>query len=658
MKELIRRMMSRPIISMELLIGSLFVNVLALGSSLYVMQVLNRYVSQGVDATLVTLTTGALLAMALEFAFRQARASLARGISVGPDEQTAITGFTALTRAKVSAIDQIPAETRKEMVSGTAAIETAYNANNITTILDVPFSLVYVFVLYLLQPIIAYIVIGFIVAVFLVGLIGGLALQEKTAEMQNASGMGSALLGTVTREGDTVRSFNAGEFLRKSWIEHISGIQRLRRDVNGRQGFVQTVTQSSTGLLTVAVISVGATLVVIGEMDVGAMIAANILSARALQPISKLSQLGAAFAKARQSLEMFAKLAEVPLEPDSGSALRSYAGGMEFRDLAFAFTGATSPMFESLSLKLEPGAILVVTGANGTGKTTFGRLLMGLLEPVRGQILVDGLDLKQVAPEWWRRQVVYLPQEPALFNATIEENLRINNADMDGSMLNAIIDACGLRKFLDESPQGFETQIGDNGWRLSEGIRRRIALARALTTGGQLAIIDEPTESLDAEGCAAVHQILAALVKQGKTIILMSHDKNMVNGPHMLLDLNEKPIPVATEVTPPTPQVQPDAATDAATAGQEPGSNDGVTNVTALSGIKADSPSGVPNGPMATGAVEIATMAPTQTAATPAPDEPGQPDRDPALDTDDEGVSLTGVQSRFAIDTGKRAEND
>ena len=422
MKELIRRMLARPIISMELLIGSLFINVLALASSLYVMQVLNRYVSQGVDATLVTLTTGALIAMALEFAFRQARASLARGISVGPDEQTAITGFTALTRAKVSAIDQIPAETRKEMVSGTAAIETAYNANNITTVLDVPFSLVYVFVLYLLQPIIAYIVLGFIAAVFLVGLIGGLVLQEKTAEMQNASGVGGALLGTVTREGDSVRSFNAGEFLRAAWQDHIRGIQRLRRDINGRQGFVQTVTQSSTGLLTIAVISVGATLVVLGELDVGAMIAANILSTRALQPISKMSQLGAAFAKASQSLEMFEKLKDVPLEPDSGSALREYAGAIEFRDLAFAFSGATSPMFESLTLKLEPGSILVVTGSNGTGKTTFGRLIMGLLDPIRGQILVDGLDLKQVAPEWWRRQVIYQPQEPALFNASIEEN--------------------------------------------------------------------------------------------------------------------------------------------------------------------------------------------------------------------------------------------
>jgi len=270
--------------------------------------------------------------------------------------------------------------------------------------------------------------------------------------------------------------------------------------------------------------------------------------------------LGASFAKAKQSLDMFSKLMQAPLEPTSGSALREYSGAIELRDLAFSFPGAQTPIIESLNLNLDPGSVLVVTGDNGSGKTTFARLMMGLLDPTRGQVLIDGLDLKQVAPEWWRRQVVYLPQEPALLNATIGENLRINNPEIGEAELNQIVDQCGLRRFLDESAEGYDTQVVENGWRLSEGIRRRIALARGLTTEGMLVVIDEPTESLDADGAKAVHQILGALAKAGRTIIIMSHDTNIVKGQHGVLNLNEKPTPTLHFGGQPAPAVQQEPA--------------------------------------------------------------------------------------------------
>ncbi len=543
MNELLRRLSSRPVITGELLFGSLLVNIMAMASPLFVMQVLNRYVGQGVDATLYTLTSGVLIAIIFEFVLRQSRMALARGISVGPDEETALKGFDALVKAKVPALEQTPAETRKEIVNGTAAIETAYNAINITTILDAPFSILFIFVLFLIEPMLALIVIFFVVGVFLVGLYGHRKMQSVAQAMQQVSSDGSALMGTATREADMIRSFNAGTYLQDAWYRHITYAQKLRREMSSAQGLVQTVTQSAMALMSVAVVAVGATLVVMGKMDVGAMIGGNILAARALQPVTRLAQLGSAFAKAREALDLFKQLESVETEAEKGSVISDCRGRIEFRDTAFSYPGSKLPIFEQLNLTIESGQVLVVIGNNGTGKSTFARLLLGLIEPTRGQILVDGLDMKQLNPEWWRRQVVFLPQEPALLNATIRENITINNPDIDDETLASVIDRCGLRRFLDESPDGLETRIADNGWRLSEGIRRRIALGRALATDGAVVVIDEPTESLDADGCRAVYQALASMAEKRRTIIIMSHDSDIVKGPHLEMNLNIKPVP-------------------------------------------------------------------------------------------------------------------
>ena len=548
MKEFWSRLMSNPAVAFELITATLFISILALASPIFVMQVLNRYVSQGVDATLITLTSGVLIAIVLELIFRQARLHIAQQISTNKDEDHALNGYKTLVNSKLSALEKVPLDTRREILGGQQAIEQAYNASNISAVLDVPFALLFVFVLYLLVPPIAIVVLAFIIVVFFGGILGASSMNSVTNEVTEASSANSAILGTAIREAETVRAFNAGGNLTSSWGGQISQLQWLRRKLALRQGLVQSLTQSANALMSVAVIVTAGILVVSGELDVGAMIGANILGARALQPISRFSQLGSTFAKARQALNSIEEFSKLPLEKERGSALSNYSGGIEFRDISFNYDKDNNPLYEKLNLKLESGSILIVTGSNGAGKTTLARMIVGLLEPTRGNILVDGLDIQQAASEWWRKQVTYLPQEPALIGGTIGENILVNNPSAGSERLNQIIDAVGLRRFVDESESGVETPILDNGWRLSEGIRRRIALARALITNGKLVVFDEPTESFDAAGVKVVHNILGTLAKAGSTIIIMSHDPKIVQGKHVVLDLDNKPVPTVTSV--------------------------------------------------------------------------------------------------------------
>lgn len=546
MNELIRRFQARPHLTAELVVGTLFINVLALAQPLFVSQVLNRYVGQGVDSTLYTLVSGVVIAMALEFIFRQNRMRIATVVGAGRDAKLAVQAFSALTRAQMGALEQMPAEMRRGAVGGAAAVENAYAPANVTAILDVPFALVFLVVLYLIKPSLAAIVLGFVIMVLLFGIASSLAMDERSGVLQKAVGESNTLLGTAIREAEMVRAFNAGSFLRAAWDGSVGRTQGLRRVVAVHQGLVQTVTQSVNGLMSVVVIAYGAMLAVQGELDVGILIGANILASRALQPISRFSQLGVTLSKARRALDGLKELGRMPLEADSGTALRTFNGAIELRDVAFGYPGTPLPLFESLSLRLEPGAVLLVTGTNGTGKTTLARLLVGLLDPVRGQILVDGIDLKQIAPEWWRRQIIYLPQEPSLLNGTIEDNLRINNPNADPAQIDSAVSLCGLRRFIDESQQGLQTAVTDNGLRLAVGIRRRIALARATMTNGKVAIIDEPTDGFDAEGRSAFYALLAKLAETGRTIIVISHEQDIVRGGHIRVDLNTKPTPTVT----------------------------------------------------------------------------------------------------------------
>lgn len=543
MLELFRRLGARPFITFELLIASLFANLLALASPLFVIQVLNRYVTYGIDATLATLTAGVIIALVLENGFRHARARLAENISRDRNKDLMIGAFGILATAKTQALNKVSPDQRQEILRGLALIETAYNSTSIAAILDTPFALLFVGVLFLLSPTLGIIVLLFLIANLIYGMVHQWLLQKHIGRLNAAAVAGSALVTTINQTPDSVRCFDHGGQMMDAWQQNMQVLHDQRQVVARRQESMQTASKSIQGLMSVTVVAVGAILVVMGELDVGMLIGANILSARALAPIARFAQLGHAMTKAAQALKQLNLFAALDVERDSGTALKHYHGSLSLSDVTFSYPGAIQSVFESLSVELPKGGVMVVTGHNGAGKTTLARLITGLVEPTHGKILADGVDSRQMTQSWWRQQLIYLPQEPSFLSGSIAENLMAANPNLDSETLNQVITDADLSDYIDQSPDGLDTMLLNRGQNLALGIRKRLALARALTTGGVLALFDEPTEGLDKNGCSALYSVLMALSKRGCTIIAMTDDPVIMQAARLVLDLNAKPVP-------------------------------------------------------------------------------------------------------------------
>lgn len=543
MNELIRRLFLSKPLAFEILVASFFVNILFLASPIFVIQILSRYIGYGFDGTLYTLTAGMLIALVLGMGFTIVRTRMCAAISTEPDRQLQGLLLDSLSNIKASALDRVPQARIQEVMAGPQTVQSAYEASRIASILDMPFFLIFILAVFLLSPLLA----GITLLAVLTTVISGRMNMGKARRADGAyreemvkhrGGVNSAIHGA-----DTVRAYHGSGFLHSLWEKQIGNLTELREKIVMQKSWSQAVIQVLNSLLKVSIYAIGAKQVVDGDLTVGALIGASILSAKALQISTSFMQSILLMGKANDAMRMINEFVSLPKEAHAGTGMKNYSGRLEFKDVAIAFPGSTGPLFESLNLNIAPGSVVGVIGANGAGKTTLTKLIIGLLDPVRGQILADGVDIRQLAPEWWRRQVMYFPQEPTFLNGTYKENITLLNPEIDSAALNEVIRMADLRRFLDDSATGLETVINDGGRNLPLGIRKRLALARALVGRGKLAVFDEPTEGLDFEGSEAVFQVMNILAKQGVTMIIVSRDPNIIKGFGTVLDLNSKPVP-------------------------------------------------------------------------------------------------------------------
>lgn len=538
MRDLLVRLRASPRTTRRLFAASAAANLLALASSFYVMLVLNRYVAHGVDATLAMLTAGVVGTVLFEHAFRQVRLRIAANFGRAAHERTAAGAFGVLLTARASGLGRFGSAQQRETLRGVDLLDNAFGPANLAALFDVPFAILFIAIILLASWPLALVCLVFVGLSVGAGLLGQASLRGPGQEASQAAMETQRLVETGIENRDSVRAFGGLGRLMTEWSRAVRAARLARERMSLAQGRAQSVVQTLQSLQGVFIIAVGAVLVVRGQLDVGTLIGINILAARAIAPINRVVPIGEAVAMARQARARLEEWSRLPVEPSAGSTLAALSGALELRDVTYTPPGAAAPLLKHLSFRLPPGAVLAVKGRNGAGKSTLLRLVAGLIEPQEGAVLADGVDLRRFAPDWWRRQLCYLPQEPTFLDLTIRGNFLAARPDLDEAAMAAALASAGADRFVANTAEGLDTRVRAAGREFAVGHRRRLALARALAVGGRFVLFDEPTEGLDAEGTAQVYRVLVELARAGHTVIVASHDPRILQGASQLLDLD------------------------------------------------------------------------------------------------------------------------
>nr|WP_288466499.1 ATP-binding cassette domain-containing protein [uncultured Pseudomonas sp.] len=543
MNEFLRRIALQPRLRLELWLSSLLINLLGLASSLYSIHVLNRYLALGVDATLVTLTIGAVMAVGFEVLLRNARLRLAQWLCARADTELGETLFEGAVRGQYALVEQLPHTARREILSGQSTVQQCFGAPNLVTLLDTPFAFVFVVVLGMLSPFLASMALLVMAGVTLVSLLAQRRLREPMEAQSRIAMQMAGYQHNLTAGGEMVRAFSAADVLKEKWRACADEQAEQRAQLNRLQNTMQNASYAGTLILSMVIMGLGAREVLAGNLDIGSLIGCNILASRALAALTRALGLGEQIGRGQRALELARQLCAIPRERGEGVRLGQTRGSLRFEDLAFGYPKQAVPVLEHFDYQLEAGKVLAFTGANGSGKTTLSRLLVGLLEPSRGHLLVDGMDLRQAEPQWWRRQVAYLPQEPQFFDGTLRENLCVLAPETTDARVLEVCRELAVGAFVEGGAEGLGLTVRNGGGSIPLGIRRRLALARAVIGGGQLVVLDDPTEGVDAEGCKAIAALLSRLVREGRTLVVMSNEGFILGAADTVIDLNHKPVP-------------------------------------------------------------------------------------------------------------------
>ena len=508
----------------DALVAAVLINLFALATPLFNLNVYDRVVPNNATETLWVLVVGIGLVMIFNYLLSTARAYVVDTASKRVDVK--------LSAQIMERVLDLRMESRPASVGSFAANLRAFESirdfiasASLTTLVDLPFVLLFLAVLAWISPWMLIPPVVAIVLVLVVSFFAQARMEALTLKTYQASAQRNAVLVETLTNLEAVKTLNAQSGVQRRWesstqfIAYVSG--ELKFISSATVGFVQMVQH----VVTVAVVAIGVYLVKDASLSMGGIIASSMIAGRCLAPLGQVAGLMMQFHHAKTALASIDGYMKMPVEHEAGREYVSrpdLRGEIEFRNVNFAYPGAQQEALSHISFKLKPGEKVGVIGRIGSGKTTLEKLVLGLYQPTDGAVFIDGVDVRQIDPTDLRRAVGHVPQDPMLFYGSLKHNLLVGAPHANEHEMLHAARIAGVDEFAAQHPQGYDMNIGERGESLSGGQRQSIAVARALINDPPILLLDEPSSNLDNQSEAQLKRRLQTLGAD-KTMLLVTH---------------------------------------------------------------------------------------------------------------------------------------
>ncbi|MBR9884669.1 type I secretion system permease/ATPase [Marinobacterium lacunae] len=513
----------------DVLLASFLINLFVLANPLFVMNVYDRVVPNGAVETLWVLAVGVLIVYLFDFGLKMLRAYFIEVAAKKSDVLLSAQLFEKVMRIRY---DRMPASVGafSSNLREFDSIRNFLSSTTNTVLIDIPFMLIYIFVISLIGgPLVAVPAVA-IPMIIIYSLIVRPKLRDAVERTFASTAQKNGTLVESLTAMETVKTQRAASPLQQRWEEAVGYISRwglrsrmLSSSVVTFAGFVQ---QLASVLLVIG----GVYLIMEQELSLGALIACVILTGRAIAPMAQVASLIIQYEQSAKALKTLDEIMSLPVEREEGKHFvhrPNLDGNVEFRNVSFNYPNVEYPALKQVSFKINAGERVAMIGRIGSGKTTIEKMLLGLYQPTDGAILLDGVDIKQIDPVDLRLNTGYVPQDVMLFAGTVRDNIIVGSPQAsDAEMLQAARLA-GVEQFVNLHPMGFDMQVGERGQALSGGQRQSIAIARALLHQPSLLIMDEPSNSMDN---ASEDQFKRQLneVLEGRTLLMITHKMSLL----------------------------------------------------------------------------------------------------------------------------------